>query len=330
MSQPASISQIPSSETSVAAVAKRARAASRALARLSFEARNEILMAAAEGDRAGRAKILEANERDCRAAQPAVDAGSMSTAMLARLRVSERGVEQMATQVREVAKLPDPLGRRLAATELDDGLILHKESCPLGVVGVIFESRPDVVPQVSALALKSGNAVILKGGAEAARTNEALVALWRKRWRNFPTCRPDAVNLLHSRADVQELLALDHDVDLIIPRGSYELVRFIMKNSRIPVLGHGEGLCHVNVDRAADLEKSISITYDAKVQYPAVCNAAETLLVDQAIAAKFLPAMAAKLREGGCRNSRRRKNDGSRAGPGNRAGNGKRLGCGIL
>jgi len=299
MSQPNAISQISAGENSVAAVARRARAASRSLARLSLEARNEILTAAAKALEGRAATILEANERDCRAAQPAVDLGTMSPAMFARLRVSERGVAQMAAQVREVARLADPLGRRLAATELDEGLILHKESCPLGVVGVIFESRPDVVPQVSALALKSGNAVILKGGAEAAHTNEALVALWRETLGQFPGVPMDAVTLLHSRADVLELLALDQDVDLIIPRGSYELVRYIMKNSRIPVLGHGEGLCHVYVDSAADIEKAIAVSYDAKVQYPAVCNAAETLLVHQGIAGTFLPPMIAKLREAG-------------------------------
>jgi glutamate-5-semialdehyde dehydrogenase len=293
------IPQIPAGQARAADVAKRARTASRALARLSLDSRNKVLEAAAEALEHGAAKILEANARDCRAAQPAVDAGTMSSAMFARLQVSERGVAQMAAQVRQVAKLDDPLGKRLAATELDEGLVLYKESCPLGVVGVIFESRPDVLPQVSALALKSGNAVILKGGAEAAHTNEVLVMLWREALAKFPDVPADAVNLLHSRADVLELLALDQDVDLIIPRGSYELVRFIMKNSRIPVLGHGEGLCHVYVDRAADLTKAVAVTYDAKVEYPAVCNAAETLLVHQEIAKTFLPSMVEKLRAAG-------------------------------
>ena len=218
--------------------------------------------------------------------------------MLARLRVTERGIAQMAAQVREVARLEDPLGRRLSATELDDGLVLYKESCPFGVVGVIFESRPDVVPQLASLALKSGNAVLLKGGVEATHTNEALVSIWREGLRRFPAIPADSINLLHTRADVKEMLALDRDVDLIIPRGSYALVQFIMKHSRIPVLGHSEGICHVYVDRAADLDKAIDIAFDAKVQYPAVCNAAETLLVHEAIAGKFLPRMVAKLKEG--------------------------------
>jgi glutamate-5-semialdehyde dehydrogenase len=284
---------------SVAQVARRAREAARALARLSAEARNEILLVAAKALEENQEKILAANAEDCRAAEAAVAAGEMSAAMLARLRVSERGVAQMAKQVREVAGLPDPLGRRLAATELDEGLVLYKESCPLGVVGIVFESRPEVVPQVASLALKSGNALILKGGSEAAHSNEALVSIWRESLSRFPGVPQDAVSLLHTRADVLELLALDRDVDLIIPRGSRELVEFVAKNSRIPVLGHGEGICHVYVDRAADLRKALAVTYDAKVQYPAVCNAAETLLVDEAIAGEFLPKMVANLEQAG-------------------------------
>jgi len=287
------------SEAGVAAVARRAREASRVLATLSAEARNEALLAAAEAIAESKERILAANALDCRAAESAVAAGKMSAPMLARLRVNERGVAQMAAQVRGVAGLPDPLGRRLAATELDHGLVLYKESCPLGVVGIVFESRPEVVPQVASLALKSGNALLLKGGSEAAHSNEALVSIWRDALGRCPGLAQVSVNLLQTRAHVLELLALERDVDLIIPRGSRELVEFVAKNSRIPVLGHGEGICHVYVDRAADLQKACGVTYDAKVQYPAVCNAAETLLVDEAIAAAFLPEMVAKLKQGG-------------------------------
>jgi glutamate-5-semialdehyde dehydrogenase len=260
--------------------------------------RNQVLIAVAQAIEQGARKILEANERDCRAAESGAVAGRMSAAMLARLRVTDRGIAQMAAQVREVARLEDPLGRKLSATELDDGLVLYKESCPFGVIGVIFESRPDTVPQLASLALKSGNAVLLKGGAEAAHTNEATVSIWRACLEKFPAVPADSINLLQTRADVKEMLALDRDVDLIIPRGSYALVQFIMQHSRIPVLGHSEGICHVYVDRAADLDKALDIAYDSKVQYPAVCNAAETLLVHEAVAGKFLPRMVAKLREG--------------------------------
>jgi glutamate-5-semialdehyde dehydrogenase len=285
------------SDVAVAAVAARARKASRALAQLPVGVRNEVLLAIAAAIEANSQRILEANAHDLKAAEPEVAAGRMSSPMFARLKVTERGVAQMAAQIREVARLDDPLGRRLSATELDDGLVLYKETCPFGVVGVIFESRPDALPQLASLALKSGNAILLKGGAEAAQTNEMLVAIWREALAKFPAVPADSIDLLQTRADVKEMLALDRDVDLIIPRGSYALVQHIMAHSKIPVLGHSEGICHVYVDRAADLEKAIAITYDAKVQYPAVCNAAETLLVDKAIAGKFLPRVVAKLKE---------------------------------
>jgi glutamate-5-semialdehyde dehydrogenase len=283
------------SERTVRELATQARNASRALVKVSNESRNEILMSVAKAIENGGQKILEANERDCQFSQPAVEAGRMSSAMFARLKVSERGVQEMAARVRDVARVADPLGRRLSVTELDEGLVLYKESCPLGVIGIVFESRPDVVPQVGALALKSGNAVLLKGGAEASHTNEALVEIWRDCLAGFPAVPCDSICLLHTRLDVMELLTLDRDVDLIIPRGSRDFVEFVAKNSRIPVLGHGEGICHVYIDRAADFEKALKITFDSKVQYPAACNAAETLLVHQDVAREFLPRIATKL-----------------------------------
>ncbi|MGH9715123.1 MAG: glutamate-5-semialdehyde dehydrogenase [Candidatus Acidiferrales bacterium] len=298
MSQP-SIAPIEGNAASVASLAGRARVASRAVAKLSAGARNEMLLAAAEAIEDGAQRTLDANARDCKAVEPAVASGKITSAMLARLRVKEKGIAQMARQVREVAALADPLGNRLSATELDTGLVLIKESCPLGVVGVIFESRPDVVPQLASLGLKSGNAVIMKGGSEAAATNEMLVAIWREALAKFPDVPADSISLLQTRADVLDLLAQDRNVDLIVPRGSYELVQYVMQHSRIPVLGHGEGICHVYVDRAADIAQAVAIAYDAKVQYPAVCNAAETLLIHEEIAREFLPKVAAKLQEGG-------------------------------
>ncbi|HXW63153.1 MAG TPA: glutamate-5-semialdehyde dehydrogenase [Candidatus Acidoferrales bacterium] len=284
---------------SVVSVAHRARIAARVLAKLSLEARNNVLLAQAEAIRGGSKRILEANTRDCDAAKPDLAAGKISSAMFQRLRVTEKSVAQMAARVEEVARLADPLGRRLAATELDDGLVLYRESCPLGVIGVIFESRPDVVPQLASLALKSGNAAIVKGGLEAVETSETLVWIWQECLAKFPAVPADSLNLLHSRADVMDLLRQDLEVDLIIPRGSYGLVHFIRRHTHIPVLGHGEGLCHVYVDRSADLNKAVDVAYDSKVDYPAACNAAETLLVHQAIAPKFLPKIVAKLREAG-------------------------------
>ena len=286
-------------QSDVASAARRARVAARVLATLPGTRRNEALMAVATAIEDRRREILAANEQDCRAAAVAVEEGRMSRSLFARLRTSERGVAEMAARVRDVADLSDPVGRTLAATELDDNLILYKVSCPLGVVGIIFESRPDVIPQVASLALKSGNAVLLKGGSEAAHTNETLVSIWRDALATFPDIPVDAVTLLHTREDVGHMLSLDQEIDLIIPRGSREFVRHIAEHSRIPVLGHGEGICHVYIDRAADLRKALDIAFDAKVQYPAACNAAETLLVHEAVASRFLPEVIARLQAAG-------------------------------
>jgi len=287
------------SETEVARIARHARGAARRLARLSDTRRREVLMAAADALFEQRAAILAANERDCHAALSAVEQGLMVPALFSRLQTSERGVEEMAARVRDVARLPDPVGKVLATIELDQGLVLYKVSCPLGVIGIIFESRPDVVPQVAALALKSGNALLLKGGVEAMQTNQALVSIWRAAYSRFDEIPEDAISLLHTREDVTEMLALEDDIDLIIPRGSKEFVHYVASQSQIPVLGHGEGLCHVYIDAAADLKKGYDVAFDSKVQYPAACNAAETLLVHQALANKFLPEMIARFQSAG-------------------------------
>jgi glutamate-5-semialdehyde dehydrogenase len=218
----------------------------------------------------------------------------MSKSLFKRLQTSERGVAEMAAHVRGVAALPDPLGRELAVTALDDDLTLYKISCPLGVFAVIFEARPEVLPQIASLALRSGNAVLLKGGSEAEHTNTVLEAVWREALSAFPEIPPDAVTLLHTREDVNELLKLDDLVDLVVPRGSQSFVRYIMAHSRIPVLGHGEGICHVYLDRAADPAKALAIALDSKVQYAAACNAAETVLVHAEAAPKLLPELVGK------------------------------------
>ena len=281
--------------SSAAEAAKLARAASRKLAVLSEGVRNSALERAAAGLQENAARILAANAEDVRAEEELARAGKMPAAMLARLRMNEKSVGEMAEKVRSVVRLPDPLGRRLAVTELDEGLVLTKETCPLGVVAVVFESRPDVLPQVASLALKSGNAILLKGGSEAMRTNEVLMTIWRGALAEGGEVPEGAAQMLQSRADVMELLNLDRDVDLLIPRGGKEFVEKISRQSRIPVLGHGEGICHVYVHAAADLQKAERIVVDAKVDYPAACNSAETLLVDGAVAAEFLPKMVRTL-----------------------------------
>jgi len=280
----------------VASIAHSARKASRKLALLSGETRKATLLAIADALERNGERILAANAKDCAAAEKPLSRGEMPQALFSRLRIKESGIPEMAARVREVANLPDPLGKRLTATELDEGLILHKESCPLGVIAVVFESRPDVLPQVASLALKSGNAVLLKGGTEAANSNESIVAIWREALSSFPDVPQESIQLLQSRSDVRELLGLHGEVDLLIPRGSKEFVAYLERNSHIPVLGHGEGICHVFVDSAADLNKAVSVTLDSKVQYPAACNSAETLLVHQDIAAAFLPRVVAELK----------------------------------
>jgi glutamate-5-semialdehyde dehydrogenase len=285
------------SPSSAAEAARAARAASRELVRLRADVRNAALQAVARHYQQNADRILAANAQDCTAAAELVKTGKMSAAMFSRLCVTKQTISDMAERLCEVASLPDPLGRRLSTTELDEGLILYKETCPLGVIAVVFESRPDVVPQVASLALKSGNAILLKGGTEAFGTNECLVALWKEALRDFPMIPVESLRLLQARGDVMELLHLHRHIDLIIPRGGREFVEYIARNSRVPVLGHGEGICHVYVDQFADLDKALAITVDSKVQYPAACNAAETLLVHQAVADKFLPLAIAKLRE---------------------------------
>ena len=280
----------------VASIVHSARKASRRLGLLSGETRKVILLAIADALEGNGGWILAANAKDCTAAEKLLSTGEMTPALLSRLRIKESGISEMAARVREVANLPDPLGKRLATTELDEGLILQKESCALGVIAVVFESRPDVVPQVASLALKSGNSLVLKGGAEAANSNESIVAVWRETLCSFPDVPQESIHLLRSRSDVMELLRLQGEVDLLVPRGSKEFVAFMEQNSRIPVLGHGEGICHVFVDRAGDLSRAVTVTLDSKVQYPAACNSVETLLVHGDIAAAFLPRVVAELK----------------------------------
>jgi glutamate-5-semialdehyde dehydrogenase len=282
----------PTAETreAVAEVARGARVAARSLAELAAETRNAILLAVAGMLERRVQDILAANKADTDVAQREVRAGRMSRALFDRLQTSEQGVAEMVAKVRAVSSLPDPLAQVIVTTPLAEGLTLHKVPCPLGVIGIVFESRPDVIPQVSALCLKSGNAVILKGGTEAEKTNALLVTIWQDTLAQFDL-PVEAVNLVRTREDVSAMLELHGLIDLIIPRGSKDFVNYIAAHSSIAVLGHGEGICHIYVDEEADLEKAWKICLDAKTSYPAACNAVETMLVHESIAARFLPEM---------------------------------------
>lgn len=287
----------------IAEQVQRTRKAARTLARLSAGQRNKILLAAADLLEVREAEILKANQQDCAVLEAAqereIAASKSSVQLLMRLRTSAAGIKDMARQVRDVARMADPLNQRLAATELDDGLILDKVSCPLGVVAVIFESRPDVVPQVSSLAIKTGNGLVLKGGAEARHTNRVLVSIWHAALAAVDPSLRDAICALEDRADVARILEMDRNIDLVVPRGSTEFVNYVFRHSRIPVLGHGSGICHIYVDSKADLAQAISIIVDSKTQYPAACNSAEKVLVHEEIAGQFLPTLIPALQAAG-------------------------------
>jgi glutamate-5-semialdehyde dehydrogenase len=200
--------------------------------------------------------------------------------------------------VKSVANLDDVIGKTVYAMEMDRGLELYKVTCPIGVIGAVFEARPDVLPQISSLCLKSANAVILKGGREAKYSNRAFHELIRGETEKAGIPK-GWIQLIEARREVKELLKFDDQIDLLVPRGSKSFIKYIQENTRIPVLGHVEGLCHIYVDERADLKKALDICYDAKVQYPAVCNAVETLLIHARIAGEFLPALAKRYREAG-------------------------------
>lgn len=269
------------------ALAKKTRLAALKLAVLSTEAKNQAIEAIAQSLEAAKDEILQANVADC---QRATIEG-IAKPLYKRLHLDEHKLRDAITGVRDVGKLTDPVGAIQIHRELDTGLILKQVTCPLGVLGIIFEARPEAAIQIVSLAIKSGNGVILKGGKEATRSCEAIVKAI-KQGLSQTAVHPDTVQLLTTREEILELLKLDKYVDLIIPRGSNSFVRFVQENTRIPVLGHADGICHLYVDKAADIEKAIPIIVDAKTGYPAACNAIETLLIHARIAQEFLPKMA--------------------------------------
>ncbi|MBD0364111.1 MAG: glutamate-5-semialdehyde dehydrogenase, partial [Coleofasciculus sp. C3-bin4] len=259
---------------------------------LPTEAKNQAIEAIAQALDAAAPEILAANAADCQAAE----AEGIPKPLYNRLKLDETKLKAAIDGVRDVGKLSDPIGTVQIHRELDEGLVLKRISCPVGVLGIIFEARPDALIQITTLAIKSGNGVILKGGKEAIRSCETLVNVIHQ-GLSATAVDPAAVQLLTTREETLALLQLDKYIDLIIPRGSNSFVRFVQENTRIPVLGHADGICHLYIDEAANLQKAVDITVDAKTQYPAVCNAIETLLVHSAIAPTFLPLVAAALQK---------------------------------
>ena len=267
-------------------IATAAKKASIPLAAASTELKNSALTAIAGALKANTDEILRANQADLAQAR----ADNLTKPLLKRLKFDESKIDGVIAGLESLVNLPDPVGQTLSATELSEGLELYKVSSPIGVIGVIFESRPDALVQISSLCLKSGNSVLLKGGSEAVNTNRILAGIIHD--AAVAAGLPAGwLGLLETRADVAEMLGLQDYIDLMVPRGSNEFVRHIMNNTTIPVLGHADGICHVYIDSAADVGMAVDIAVDSKCQYCAVCNALETLLVHESIANNVLPVL---------------------------------------
>lgn len=281
--------------TSPTESAKAASLASRSLAILPVSARNDALTAIHDALLTHKADVLAANASDMTAAQKLSSSGSLSSSLVKRLDLNRPGkYEDMLQGIVDVRSLPDPIGKVDLRTLLDEGLELERISCPIGVLLIIFEARPEVIANIAALAIKSGNAAILKGGKESTESFAAIARIIASALES--TDVPNAaIQLVRNRADIDELLALDEYIDLVIPRGGNELVRYVKNNTRIPVLGHADGLCSIYVHADADQDIAVKVVTDSKCDYPAACNAVETLLVHEDVLDTVLPAVARAL-----------------------------------
>ena len=277
--------------SNLVAQVKLAKEAALKLASIDEKTKNSALTYLAQSIKENKNEILKENKKDVEKA-----AKNLNESLIKRLVLNEKKLNEIIEIIGTVKSLEDPTGKITEKTELDKNLVLEKITVPIGLIGAIFESRPDATVQISSLCIKSGNAVILKGGSEAVNTNKMLVKLIKDSLKKA-NISEEAVQLIETREEVREILKLHDYIDLIIPRGSNKFIKYIQENTKIPVLGHSEGICHVYVDKDADISKAISICFDAKCQYPAVCNAMETLLVHKGIAEKFLPLIANKYRE---------------------------------
>ena len=256
------------------------------LAAQPLEARNKALQMVADALLEQKDKIIEANQADLDKAER----DGLTAPILKRLKFNETKLQDVVKGIRELIELPDPLGKVQMKRELDSDMVLVRESCPIGVIGVIFESRPDAMVQISTLCLKSGNCAILKGGSEAAKTNKVLFEITHQ--SAVAAGMPESCMMqAEAREEISELLNCNESVDLLIPRGSNSFVQYIMSNTKIPVMGHADGICHIYADKELDVEKSVKIIVDSKTQYTAVCNAVETLLVHKEAAGELLPVL---------------------------------------
>lgn len=271
---------------SISKQAEKMKLDSSKMSALAFEDRNRALVAIADAIIANKENIIKANEKDLEKAEK----DGLTAPVLKRLKFNEAKIDDVVKGIRDLIKLPDPLGKEQMRRELDSDLLLIRESCPIGVIGVIFESRPDAMVQISTLCIKSGNCAILKGGSEAMNTNKEV----------FNTIYNAAIGAglpencmmqVEAREEINELLACHNSVDLLIPRGSNAFVQYIMSNTKIPVMGHADGICHIYADKNLDTEKAVKVIVDSKTQYTAVCNATETLLVHKDIVNELMPKL---------------------------------------
>jgi glutamate-5-semialdehyde dehydrogenase len=275
-------------------MAKRAKAVSCQLARLSTDIKNKALFEMADGLERSGELLIEENHKDLVAGEKA----HLSTAMMDRLRLTPKAIQGMSGGLREVAHLPDPVGEIVRMWKRPNGLVVGKMRIPIGVIGMIYESRPNVTADAAGLCLKSGNSVILRGGREAFHSNQAIGRILQKGLAKVGIPQEAVQTFSHTeRIAIREMLQLEDEIDLIIPRGGEELIRFVATHSKIPVIKHYKGICHIFVDESADLEMATRICLNAKVQKPGVCNAMETLLVHRKMAGKFLPKIAVPMRK---------------------------------
>jgi len=277
-------------------MAKRAREVSCLLARLSTDTKNKALFEMADNLEKNQVLLIEENRKDLSAGEQA----HLSSAMMDRLRMTPAVIQAMAKGLREVARFPDPVGEIVKMWRRPNGLTVGRMRIPIGVIGIIYESRPNVTADAAGLCLKSGNAIILRGGSEAFHSNQAIVRILQKALNKADV--PEEAVQIFSRTEreaIQEMLQLEEEIDLIIPRGGEALIRFVATHSKIPVIKHYKGVCHIFVDETADPEMALRICLNAKVQRPGVCNAMETLLVHERIAGGFLPRIAEALRKEG-------------------------------
>lgn len=278
-------------------ISKNAKQAALKMAELNSEIKNKALEAIANALESNKNKIFEANKQDLEIAQELVNQQKLASSTFNRLKLDENKMRDMIQGIRDVIKLEDPIGKMLLQRELDENLTLYKVSCPIGVLGIIFEARPDVISQITSLAIKSSNAVILKGGKEAINTNKSIMNIISDALGSIEGFPQNAVTQIFTHDEVAQMLKCDKYINLIIPRGSNKLVKYIQENTKIPVLGHASGICHIFVDESADTDMAVNVVTDAKTQYPSACNAVETLLIHKDYAHKDELLAALQLNE---------------------------------